>query len=269
MPDTAEILTPGAETPTPETPETPAATAVPNYEEQARAKGWKPEKEFDGDPADWVDAEEFIKRGPLFEKIRNQGKQLTDLKKTIDAMAQHMQKTTKAAVDKAIADLKAQRREAIEVGDADKVEKIDAAIDEQKAIVIEQREAPAKELPEEIAAFIKVNPWFNTHPEMRAMAIAFQDTYLKNNPGMLKESLDETAKRIRRAFPEHFANDKRETPPAVEGADASRQPSSKGKYTVERLSADQRRVYAQIVTKHKTVSHDEFFKSLEEIGELK
>jgi len=37
-----------------------------DYEKIARTKGWKPKNEFSGEA--WVDAEEFVKREPLFEK---------------------------------------------------------------------------------------------------------------------------------------------------------------------------------------------------------
>ena len=55
-------------------------------EEQARALGWKPEDEFDGNPAKWTDAEAFLElhgknNGALRKALAAQAKDLEDLKK--------------------------------------------------------------------------------------------------------------------------------------------------------------------------------------------
>ena len=57
--------------------EEPLEAVEPSDEETvARAAGWRPKEEFDGDPNQWVDAGEFNRRAPLFEKINNQNKEL-------------------------------------------------------------------------------------------------------------------------------------------------------------------------------------------------
>jgi hypothetical protein len=56
--------------------------------------------------------------------------------------------------------------------------------------------------------------------------------------------------------------------PVVEGGGSPAGGGGK-KYSMNRLTADQRRVYDQIVATHKITTHDNFFKDLEEIGELR
>lgn len=234
------------------------------YEEQAKAKGWRPKDDFDGDTSQWVDAEEFVKREPLFDKIRNQSKELKDMRKTLDAMSNHFHKATKVAVDKAISDLKGQRKEAIELGDVNRVDQIDQEIKQQESQAPKPQGPPA--VPDEIKDWIDVNPWFNSNKEMQAFAIAFNEQYLKSNPGDLPESLRKTKDAVKRAFPETFQNDNRSDPPKVESGSAPKGKTAGG-YSVSKLSAEQKMVYNQMVKTHKVLSHDEYFKSLEDIGE--
>ena len=54
---------------------------VDPYEDKARATGWRPLEEFEGDPETWVDAKEFLGRAPLFDKIKHQTKKQKELEK--------------------------------------------------------------------------------------------------------------------------------------------------------------------------------------------
>lgn len=246
--------------------------AGPNYEEIARNKGWRPLEEFEGDQGTWVGAEEFVKREPLFEKIKNQSKELRELRKTIDSMSSHYHKSVEVAVKRAVDDLKAKRREAIELGDVEKVEAIDNEIEKTKNDAAEA--APAKnadpDIPEEITTWIGENKWYESNDEMRTFAIAYNEQFLRKNPGKLEESLKKTTEAVKRAFPEEFdkRNPKRDLPGAVETPSAANNGGST-KQSVDRLTAEQKLVYNQYVKVHKIMSHEEYFKSLEEIGELK
>ena len=47
---------------------------------KAIESGWVPKEEFQGDEHKWVEAGEFLRRGELFKKIEDQGKQLKDVR---------------------------------------------------------------------------------------------------------------------------------------------------------------------------------------------
>jgi hypothetical protein len=247
---------------------TPQAPPIPDpVEEKARLKGWKPKEEFDGDHEDWIDANEFIKREPLFDKIRNQSKEIKEMRKTVEAMANHFQKATKVAVDKAISELKSQRKEAIELGNVEAVEDIDKQIEEHKISVQDAPKTPS--VPKEIIDWVSENKWFDSNKEMREFALAYQETQMRNNPGIdLEIALGKTTTAVRRAFPEEFENKRKSEPPPVEGT-GTKGSTGNGKYTVDRLTSEQKLVYKQMVQQFKQLSHEEYFKSLEEIGELK
>lgn len=250
-----------------ETPEEEVEENEIDYEETAKAKGWRPIDDFDGDKSEFVSAEEFVKREPLFNKIKSQSKELKEMRRTVDAMATHFKKQTELEVKKAINELKAKRREAIELGDSDQVDEIDSQIEETKKQNQETQESPS--IPTEVSDWIAENSWFEKDTELKEFAIAFNQAYINNHPNDLKKSLVETTKAVKVAFPDKFV--KKESKPPVSAVEGGVTPESgkKGnKYTLGRLSDEQKLVYEQMVKRHKVVSHDEFFKSLEEIGEL-
>lgn len=244
--------------------ETPAAPAGSSEVElEAIAKGWKPEAEFDGPKGAWIDAKEFLQREPLFDRIKSQSKELKGLKKTIEAMTSQFQTQVNAQVQLRLSELKAAKKEAIEAGDVAQVDKIDTEIESTKLSV--KQDVP--QIPDEVSEWIDKNPWFKTDKELNAFAIAHNRTYIENHPGDVLGSLEATAKAVRKAFPEKFET----TPKAAPSPVASAQPKDAdggGKYNMARLSDDQKLVYNQMVKRNGILSHDEFFKGLEEIGEL-
>jgi hypothetical protein len=241
---------------------TEADDDTPDFETTAKEKGWRPKEEYDGDG--WVGAEEFVKRQPLFDKIKIQSKKLKELEHTVEAMAKHYSTNIQQAKEKAIADLKAERREAIELGEAVRVDQIDQQIDHVKAM--QELNVKPSGPPAEIEQFIaEQKDWFNKDEDMTAFAVAYNESYLKKNPDLGK-SLEETLKAVKKAFPEKFENKRRTSAPAVEGAGISDKTPSK--YSFSRLNNEQKLVYNQLVKAHKQMTHDEYFKSLEDAGFL-
>lgn len=231
----------------------------------AREKGWRSKEEFEGDEESWVGAEEFIKRQPLFDKIKTQSKKLKELERTVEALAKHYNESVTQAKERMISELKAERKEAIELGEADRVDAIDNRIQEVARTVEPPKPAPV--IDTEIEAFVEANSdWFNRDKEMTRFAVAYNEGYLKDHPGDIGKSLDETLKAVKKAFPEKFVNKRKTDPAPVEGG----QPSGKGgdKYNYSRLTPEQKLVYNQLVKTHKQISHDEYFRSLEEAGYL-
>jgi hypothetical protein len=237
-----------------------------DYEKIAKGKGWKPKTEFSGDS--WVDAEEFVKREPLFDRIKKQSTDIKEMREIIGNMAEHYKKSQDVAVQKAITDLKTQKKEAIEVGDVAKVEQIDKDIEEQRKVVAD---VPKKtEIKPEITKWVKENKWFDTNQKMQKSAISFNKSYAEENPeATLEETLEETAKYIKIRFPDEFKDNtaRRESVSPVESPSSEGKGKGKG-YGKDRLKTDaQRQVYAQVI-KHNIMPPEEYVKMLEEQGEL-
>lgn len=245
----------------------PAGNAEPTAADQAREKGWRPKEEYTGD-GEWVDAEEFLRRKPFFDKMSKQSQEIKRLQRTVESMANHYHKSVAIAVDKAVKSLRAERREAIESGDADRVEAIDAEIaqhqNQQQAVA-----QSANTVSPEVIDWVAENQWFNSDQEMRAFAVTYNENYLKANPNDIGESLRKTLVAVKKAFPEKFESQGRkphsQSSPVESGA-AAHKPA---KYDINRLTTEQKQVYNAYVKQHKIMSHDDYFKSLEEIGEYK
>jgi hypothetical protein len=239
--------------------------STPSYEDIAKEKGWRPKEDYEGDGEAWVGAEEFVKRQPLFDKIKVQSKKLKELEKTVEAISKHYQTNVAQAKERAILDLKAERREAIELGEAVRVDEIDQKIEHVRQM--DDLKIAPPSAPAEIEQFLTdQKEWFNKNEDMTAFAVTYNESYLKKHPGEISVSLDETLKAVKKAYPEHFENKRRTAPSSVEGST----PVNKGeeKYSLSRLSSEQKLVYNQLVKTHKQMSHNDYFKSLDDAGYL-
>lgn len=244
-----------------------------DYEALAKKEGWRSKEELgdDFDAARYVGAEEFLKRKPLFETIKQQSKAIKRLEKTVDSVVSFSQKNAELAAKKAIADLNAQKKEAIEKGDVDSVTEIDKNIEDHKKVVDDAKIA-ASTIPAEITEWATKNPWFDTELEMQDFATAYCASYKKRNPTEdINKVLEETEKAVKRAFPDSkYFKSRRSDPPAVETHkdDAGDTGGNNKKYTMSRLTEEQKLTYNAYVKKSKMMTHDAYFQKLEEIGAL-
>jgi hypothetical protein len=194
-------------------------------EARARAMGWTPKDEFKGDPAKWREAGEFVERGereiPL---LRAQNKRLEarigELSTTVKEFADHLSKTEQRAYDRAITDLKQQRKEAIAAGDGDAFDKVD---DEIKKIEREVATKAAKHADKKddggadpvYAEWESRNTWLK---ESEFAEFAAQKLRAGGEKASGAEFLDLVAEKVKKQFPAKFTNPRRETAQAVEGA---------------------------------------------------
>lgn len=105
----------------------------------AKEMGWTPQDKFKGDPANWVDADEFVRRGeqllPLLRKTNARLKhelterdakidtlraELDNVTGTLERLDAHYSAANKRAAENAINGLKEQLKQAREDGDIDK-----------------------------------------------------------------------------------------------------------------------------------------------------
>jgi hypothetical protein len=222
--------------------------------EKAQSKGWKPLSEYSGDPADWVDAKEFLGREKLYGMIHDLKKQAkqtaAQTEADLRAMAQHYAKMSEVAYKKALSDLKAQRAVAIEDRDTDAVEKLDEQIEEIKTAQ-QTTPQPKTITPPETEDMIQwraANPWFDNDPTLREDAVSIGVGYLASKQGRVSqaETLEYVTAKIKKMYPEKFT-DKRATvtDSKVEGSgDVTRSAPAKGKkgLSVSDLSDEEKTV---------------------------
>lgn len=206
----------------------PAPAAEPTSSEvAARAAGWVPKDEYNGDPNKWVDADEFNRRGPLFEKINGQSRELKEVKKALEQLKAHHAQVEAAAYKKAVEDLKAAKKAALIDGDVDLILDIDDKIAEAKEKEQEFNQKRAQEAAQaatqtaevhpEFQAWIDRNAWYTSSKPMKA----FADTLgleLQAKGMSPSDILRQVENQIKEEFPHKFRNANRDKPGAVEGA---------------------------------------------------
>ncbi len=215
-----------------------------SMEQRAIEMGWRPKEEFDGDEDDFIDAKEFVRRKPLFDKIDHQNKELKEVKKALKVLNEHHQKVKESEFKAALNYLKEQKKLALSEGDADKLIEIDEQIVEAKAKQTQEAQAEKQQSNQphpEFIQWVQANDWYAKDAEMRMTADQIGTAYAASNPDKdPREVLDYVKTRIRKLYSEKFTNPNRDKPSAVEGS--SRQPVGKPASKEYPLSEEEKKV---------------------------
>lgn len=198
--------------------------------------GWSCKDQWKGDPADWLDAPEFILKaaGEVLPSMRKSLEKANDeikgLKGAVKTAIAHMSKADERAYTKARADLEAELQQYAEAGNAKAVKEVTddlLALERETAAKPKVDEAP--EEPPEMVAWREANPWYGTDEAHSAAcdaigAKAFEEGYTG------KAQIAEVDRRMREKFPALFAkaaNPNRSLPGAVEGPGTIRRQGGK------------------------------------------
>jgi len=198
---------------------------------KAREQGWVPKEEFNGEEHMWYDAGEFLRRGPLFQKIDSVSKENKDLKLALREMKNLQAKIRETEYANAIRDLKAKKRDALAEGDADAVidaeEKIELVKEEQLQLREQNAYEPPveAELQPEFVDWKTRNPWYSSTPHMKVFADTLGIDLAKQ--GVPKsEVLKKVEAAVRKEFPNKFRNPNQDKPGAVESGTSKTTTSS-------------------------------------------
>ena len=234
-------------------------------EAKARRQGWRPKDEYRGPEDKWVDAEAFLKRSDeelpvMRERLRKQDRDLAELKSTVTKFAEHHAKVEKIAYERALAEVKKQRREALAIGDADGFEAAEERLQELKEVKpATTQKAAAAEIAPEILTWAKANPWFTSEPRLAKYAQQYALELENEDPTRgMTDILKDVTKEVMARFPEKFANAKRAAPPAVEGT--SSVAAGKGSKTYQALPPEAKKACDDFIRKGLIKSKDEYLK---------
>lgn len=229
-------------------PEQQQEHKVDVYEQRALEMGWRPKEEWDGPEEDFIEAKEFVRRQPLFEKIESQSKAIKQLTQAFDALKTHHSKVKETEYKRALDSLKQAKKQALIDGETERAlayeEKIEE-VEQQKA----EFDASAAEvnipqepvLNPEFVAWKQRNGWYNKDTELRE----FADTYgiMLARKGMEPQAvLQAVEKKVKETFKEKFVNPNRERAGAVEAP--SRRGGSSDGFS---MSEDERSIMKKIV----------------------
>jgi hypothetical protein len=228
--------------------------------------GWKPKDQWEGDPKKWVPAEEYNRRGELFSKIDSLGKDLRDTKKALRMLQEHHSKVKETEYSRALSELRAAKKQAMETGDADAVMSADDQIMDMKAARLAEEQNQrhqATQLDPRFVSWIEKNPWYGQDAEMKSFADDVGIAHAKSHP---EKSPDEVLKyvelRIKRSYPERFTNPNRNRPSAVAGREA--QSGNKPARDDFALTEDERRVMMTFVNEG-VMTKDQYIADLKAI----
>lgn len=255
-----------------ETPqEAPQSAPV---EDEARLLGWVPEDDFKGPKEHWIDAETFVERGrtvlPIVQKNNAELKRKLLALEAKDrerdatvaewkAFMQEAQVKEKVKYEVQIAELKAQKKQAISDGDGDAVISIDDAIDaikeQQKAVVVEKKQEVVNGPDPAFVEWHTENSWYGVDEDKTAYANGIGPQIQKAHPHLIgKAFLDMVAARTEEKFPSNV----RRPSPVESGTNAP--VAKKGKYSYNNLPEEAKKAHDKFV-KQKLMTSDEYLKS--------
>ena len=204
---------------------------------EAKRQGWVPQSDYNGPEDKWVDADTFVKKGKEINALLRKDneflkREVSEMKTTMMEFKKFHADTEKRAYDRAMLDLRDQKKEAINTGDGDKVLQIDDAIDELKqARAIEKVDVrPSNQPDPTFVQWNEDNPWFGKDTELTEEANLIGEVIKRKQPTLIGEAfLDEVTKRVKKAYPEKFTNTNRARPSPVEGTTAPKSNQKGGK----------------------------------------
>lgn len=224
------------------------APELSTLELEQKAKGWQPlaEWEEDGnDPKDHRSAREFRDRGELLETIKSTKGELRQVTQMVNQLSDHNKKVFIAGYERAIGDLKVQRAQAIEEGDAKKLAQVEDQLDANKATLAAAKATAVpqiKEQPVISPAFTNwraENSWYDETASMKHWAHGMAIEFAKVNPEATEAQVYAfLSKEVRKEFPDKF---QKKGPPSPDGEGRSSgkaTTSARGSNAFEKLMAD-------------------------------
>lgn len=235
-----------------------------DVEHEAMKKGWKP----DGPKS----AEEFLRAEPLYEEIKQRGKEIKTLRSQVDELMKHVSNLKKAGYEEKLDLIKQERANAIARSDIASVDYLDEQLYAVKAELQKERPAVPELHPAAVAFVEKYNDLINDPSEEAAEVKAFIDFKDKQlgakglAPEVHIKTLEE---QLHKRYPERFKSEERVSPVmAVEADSRSVSVRKKSKYSYADLTPDQKSIYKHM-EKRGVMSGADYIKQLVEIGELK
>ena len=105
---------------------------APSYteaEEKAMKMGWKPKDKYADDPDDYIEAEEYIARGPLIKHTKNQSKKIDKLEAGMKELMAELAKAREAGRQEALKELMLDKQAAYKVGNLTAAQELESKHD--------------------------------------------------------------------------------------------------------------------------------------------
>ena len=250
-----------------ETEETVLVDKTSTSEQEAIAKGWKP----DGPKS----ADEFLRAEPLYEELKQRGKELKTLRSQVETLTKHVGGLKKAGYQEKIDVIQAERESAVARSDQDSLNYLD---DELQKVQIEmvQEVQEVQEPQAHPAALEFLDKYKDVLQDYSLEAQGIKEFIDERDKQLATHNLDPVIhmktleKDMKSQFPDRFRTEQQTEAPIMAVESDSRPVTSrrKSKYAFSDLSADQKNIYKYMERKG-VMTGPEYIKQLAEIGELK
>jgi hypothetical protein len=197
-------------------------------EQKARVAGWRPKDEFEGDPMTWVPADEFIARAPLYQKQGKLKREIKELRKTIAQTGEFLNRAQEAAYRKAMADLAKEKKEQIELGNVQEVNRIDEQM-RQTAAAVTPVPPMASDADRAVTVWREDKSWFGKDMEMTQYAVNVYTALGADDAPDIDLALEEVDRRVREKYGDRLGVTGKKTPAPVE----EEEPTPRRSATVE------------------------------------
>lgn len=228
-----------------------------DFEKEQQLKGWNPNGE--------KSAEEWLAAQPLYDEIKRRGKEIKQLKRTMDKLKEMVERAEQVAYEKAVAELSAHRDHAVQTGNSQAVVEIDDRIKQLEPTKIE-------EMPEAVAEFVdRHSEWLNgTSWEHMRMAkfTRERDAELGALNMGPEEHMRVLEEHVKKEFPEYFGEVKIHKRNTVEsGQDQGIAKKGKKVYTINDLSPEQKKCVYDF-ERNNIMPREKYIQMLADAGEL-
>lgn len=233
-------------------------------EQRAMSMGWRPQTEWQGNEDDFIDAKEFVRRKPLFDKIESTTKRLRGVEETLNQLASHHQKVKELEYQRALKELRTEKRAALKDGDTitalELEDKMDEMAETRQQEVQQISQKPAAQASPEFLVWVQSNDWYLKDPDMHDFADGTAAAFIKRNSlqGIQlteEEVFNHVLDKVRKAYPEKFDNPNRHRPSTVATGDRN----GKGTKSTYKLS-DEEEAVARNFEKQGIMSREDYIK---------
>lgn len=218
--------------------------APSSAEDLARAGGWKPESEWEGDdkqkPAQFISAELFNERGVWIERHKTQEKRLNEMESSFNTRMNNANKLHNQQLEVQKSELIRKRDNAIDDADRETANKLQDDIDNINTQSAEVSQTPVGNDQETIANWNTSNPWITGNDPKAAYAKQQFSAYL--NQGLdASTAIRQMESDVNRSFP--ALNTERDRQPTPEGGSKPGGKRGAKKLSMSDITADELKFY--------------------------
>ena len=207
-------------------------------EDVARAGGWKPLDEWNGDAKEWRSAEVFNERGDWIKKHKDQEQRINAIESSFNQRLDGVNKLHKVQLDSQRMELSRKRDEAIGDADVETANAYQGQIDDINKQSVEQ--APVDQGSAAVDAWNSANPWI-TGDSPKASYARDRFAFHQRNGMSDSQAISKMEADVARAVPD--VNPSREKHPTAEGGSKPGKKRAARKLTMADLTREEALFY--------------------------